>query len=482
MEESVYNRIFVGGSWVTARGSEAIPVINPATEETMAVVHGASEADVKDACESAAQAFGDWSRRSIVDRANLASGIASAIEARTEEIANLITDEIGTPAIESRALQVGSAVRLFRRAAEIGGRMELVETLDSTTVHRVPIGVVACITPWNYPLYQIASKVAAALVAGCCVVLKPSEVAPGSALILADIMRQLGVPDGVFNVVNGSGSDTGEWLIRNSLIDAVSFTGSTRAGERIGGIAGAGLKRVSLELGGKSPSVILPGADIWLAAERTVAKCFQNAGQTCAALTRLIVPHAQCEQIARIAADVARAYRLGDPHAETTNLGPVATSVQRDRIRELLRFADGEGARRFAGGPERPPEAARGFFVQPSVYIATPEMRVAREEIFGPVLTLLPYRDEEEALSLAQNGEYGLSGAVWAPDAARAESFARRIRSGSISINGAPTHPDAPFGGFRRSGFGRERGRYGIEEFLTTQSIHHWPRYEGATT
>lgn len=473
MLRTIHNRIFVGGEWASTRGAEVIPVINPSSEEALAVIHGASDGDVDSACDSAAHAFCTWSNLSIRERAGFMSRIAAEIEARSELIANLITDEVGTPINESRQLQVGTAVRVFRRAAEIGSQMDLVETIDRTKVFKVPIGVVACITPWNYPLFQIASKAAAALVAGCTVVLKPSEVATGSALILADIMRDVGLPAGVFNLVIGSGMVVGERLIQNPLIDAVSFTGSTRAGERIGAISGTGLKRVSLELGGKSPSVILPNADFATAVRKTITKCFQNAGQTCAALTRLIVPADLCKQIAELAATVARSYHLGDPHSEATTLGPVATAGQRERIRDLLRNAAIEGAQLVVGGPEPPPEMTHGFFVQPSVYIAEPHMTIAQQEIFGPALTLMPYANEAEALVLAQNSEYGLSGAVWAGDNMTAEAFARKLRCGSISINGAPTHPDAPFGGFRRSGFGRERGRYGIEEFLTTQAIHH---------
>ena len=467
-----YDRAFIWGRWASVQETEIVPVINPASEERIAVVQGAGEADAISACESAARAFDTWSRLPVTERASLVARVASAIEARSEYLARLITDEIGTPIVESRSLQVGTAARVFRRTAEIAAGMELVEVVGSTKVFSVPVGVVACITPWNYPLFQMACKVAPALVAGCTVVLKPSAAAPGSAMALAEIIREVGMPEGVFNMVIGSGSQLGEYLIQNAAIDAVSFTGSTAAGERVAALSGKSLKRVSLELGGKGPCVLLPDANFPQAIERTVAKCFQNAGQTCAALTRLIVPHKRRDEAVRYVAEAARGYRVGDPRMESTQLGPVAAARQRDRIRELMLSAAAEGAQLITGGPDPPPGMARGFFVQPSVYVAHPEMRIASEEVFGPVLTVLLYADEQEALQLALRGDYGLSGAVWSQDSAVAEEFARKLRSGSISVNGAATHPDAPFGGFRRSGFGRERGRHGIEEFLTTQAVH----------
>jgi aldehyde dehydrogenase (NAD+) len=471
----IYDRAFISGNWVSVRDTEVVPVINPASEERIAVVHGAGESDAIAACESAARAFGRWSRLPMTERASLVARVASTIEGQAEYLARLITDEIGTPIVESRSLQVGAAARVFRQTAEVAAAMELVETIGSTKVFSVPVGVVACITPWNYPLFQMACKLAPALVAGCTVVLKPSVAAPGSATALAEILREVGMPEGVFNMVIGSGSELGEHLIQNAAIDAVSFTGSTGAGERVAALSGKSLKRVSLELGGKSPSVLLPDAKFPLAIKRTIAKCFQNAGQTCAALSRLIVPHERTDEAVRYVAEAARGYRIGDPHLESTQLGPVAAARQRDRIRELMLNAAADGAELITGGPEPPPGMARGFFVQPSAYVAHPEMRIAYEEVFGPVLTLLPYADQDEALQLAQRGEYGLSGAVWSQDSTAAEEFARKLRSGSISVNGASTHPGAPFGGFRRSGFGRERGRRGIEEFLTTQAVHFGP-------
>jgi acyl-CoA reductase-like NAD-dependent aldehyde dehydrogenase len=464
---------FIHGAWVPATGEEVLPVVDPSTEETVMSVRSAGDAEIDAACASAARALGPWSRSPLSERVSFVARIADAIEAQSEPIAALITSEVGTPINESRTLQVATAVRVFRRAAELAHSLELEESMDATKVLRTPIGVVACITPWNYPLYLIATKVAPALVAGCTVVLKPSEVAPGSAIVLADIARAIGLPPGVLNIVFGSGPAVGERILQDPHIDAVSFTGSTRAGARIAQLAGAGLKRVSLELGGKSPTIVLPDADVAVAVERTIAKCFQNAGQTCAALTRLIVPKSALGTVADMAARVARTYRLGDPHDAATRLGPVATSTQRERVREFLRTAASEGAELITGGPDAPADLPRGYFVQPSVYVAGPETTIARNEIFGPVLTLLAYSTEDEALQLAASGDYGLAGAVWARDPQEAEAFARKLRIGSISINGAATHPDAPFGGFRRSGFGRERGRYGIEEFLTTIAIHH---------
>lgn len=470
--QTVHDRAFVGGRWLPVTGQEVFPIVNPATEEIIEFAHGAGEAEIAAACESAARALGTWSRTPITERAKCVSRIAAEIEARSEPLARLITEEIGTPIVESRALQVAAAVRVFRRTADIGAQMHTEELVGSSKVLRVPVGVVACITPWNYPLFQIACKVAPALVAGCTVVLKPSEVAPGAANALAEIVRQLGLPDGVFNMVIGSGSEVGERIVRSAAVDAVSFTGSVAAGARVAAVCGAAVKRVSLELGGKSASVLLPDADVPVAIERTVAKCFQNAGQTCAALSMIIVPDRLLEEAVDMIADRVHRYIVGDPERESTQIGPVATARQRARVRELMSGAAAEGARLVAGGPGPPAGITNGYYIRPSVYVAAPTMRIAQEEVFGPVLAVLPYAHEEEALRFAHGGDYGLSGAVWSADRAAAERFARTCRTGSISINGAPTDPDSPFGGFRRSGFGRERGRYGIEEFLTTQAIH----------
>lgn len=473
MSITTYDQAFINGQWVAATGAESIAVIDPSTEQTIGMIRGASNAEVDAACASAAHSLSSWARRPVSERIEFVERIATALEAQSERLALLITREVGTPIGDSHSLQVKSAVRTFRRAAELGHSVVLEETLDSTKVLRVPAGVICCITPWNYPLFQIASKVASALIAGCTVVLKPSEVAPGSALVLAEITRSIGLPGGVFNLVLGSGPLVGERILQSTHIDAVSFTGSTRAGKRIAQLAGAGLKRVSLELGGKSPSILLPDADISTAVERTVAKCLQNSGQTCAAWTKLIVPSTALSTVTDIAVRCIHSYRMGDPYDKTTTLGPVTTAGQRTRVRALMESATSEGAELLAGGPETPTNLTRGYFVKPSIYLASPEMTLAREEIFGPVLTLLTYSTEQEALQLATSGDYGLSSVIWSRDPQQAEAFGRRLRAGSVSINGAPTHPDAPFGGFRRSGFGRERGRYGIEEFLTTIAIHH---------
>jgi aldehyde dehydrogenase (NAD+) len=339
-------------------------------------------------------------------------------------------------------------------------------------VRRVPVGVAACITPWNYPLYQIATKIVPALVAGTPVILKPSELAPLSVYALARCAQRAGLPAGVLNIVFG-GAAIGQRLVEHPGVDVVSFTGSTITGRQVGALAGASLKKVALELGGKSATVVLSDADLPQAVRQTVSKCYQNAGQTCAALTRLVVARAHLDVACELAAAEASAYRIGDPMDPATRLGPVISAQQRDRIVQMIERATGEGADVVSGGPERPVDCTRGYYVKPTVLrVERPDTQIAQEEAFGPVLVVQPYDDEEQALAIANGTPFGLSGAVWSRDSARAGALAKRMRAGSVSINGAATHPEAPFGGFGASGFGRERGRYGLDTYSTTQAIH----------
>lgn len=469
-ETAELNGIFVGGRWIPATGASVMSVYNPANGQRIGEITSASVADVDQASLAALGAFAAWKNTPVGERAAIVARIADGLEARAEELADGITAEVGTPRHKCVRMQVAPAVQSFRSAARLGPGVMVDERLDSTRVLKVPVGVVACITPWNYPLYQIASKVAAALVAGCTIVLKPSEVAPSNAAVLADVASDAGLPAGVFNVVFGDGPTTGEALISHPAIDFVSFTGSTRAGARIAGIAGGHIKQVSLELGGKSASLILPGADLQLAVGKTLEKSFQNSGQTCAALTRLVVPETALDQVSSSLRAQVASFAVGSPQDASTVLGPVATAAQRDKVLSLTTAARASGAEVLASGPVSGDPA--GYYVPAEAFLTGADDELAQEEVFGPVLAVVPYTDVDEAVFIANNSPYGLSGAVWGPDSEEAGRIAALIRTGSISVNGAATHPDAPFGGFRMSGFGRERGAYGIEEFLTTQSIH----------
>ena len=345
--------------------------------------------------------------------------------------------------------------------------------MGNSLVVREPVGVVAAITPWNYPLHQIALKVAPALAAGCTVVLKPSEVAPFNAFILAEAIEAAGLPQGVFNLVTGYGADAGEALVKHRDVDMISFTGSTRAGKRISELAAQSVKRVALELGGKSASVILDDADLATAVKGTVNGCYLNSGQTCTALTRMLVPDSLYQEAARIAAEVAKSFTVGDPLAETTRLGPLSSQAQLERVRGYIRKGLQEGAELLAGGAE-PPEGVPpgGYYVKPTVFgRVSNDMTIAREEIFGPVLSIIPYQDEEDAVRIANDTVYGLAGAVWSRDDARAQRVARRIRAGQVDVNGGAFNMNAPFGGFKQSGHGREAGVYGLEEFLEYKSL-----------
>jgi acyl-CoA reductase-like NAD-dependent aldehyde dehydrogenase len=355
---------------------------------------------------------------------------------------------------------------------------DLIETyqfeqpLGSSLVVKEPVGVVGCITPWNYPLHQIVAKIAPALAAGCTVVVKPSEVAPLNAFILAEILDSAGLPPGVFNLVTGYGPEVGEALASHPLVDMISFTGSTRAGRRVSELASRTVKRVTLELGGKSPNVLLEDADFQRAVPDAVGQCYANSGQTCSALTRLIVPRSRLREVEELARQVAETYTLGDPFGENTRLGPVISETQRQRVTDYIRKGLEEGAKLVAGGPDRPDGFDKGYYVKPTVFSdVRSDMTIAQEEIFGPVLSILPYDTEEEAVGIANDSAYGLAGAVWAGDAERAKATARRLRTGQVAINGGAFNPFAPFGGYKQSGNGREHGTFGIEEFLEIKSL-----------
>jgi betaine-aldehyde dehydrogenase len=372
----------------------------------------------------------------------------------------------------SRRIQAGLPAAVLESYVKLLGDYAFEERIGNSLVVREPAGVAACITPWNYPLHQMIAKLAPALAAGCTVVLKPSEVAPLSAFILAEIVHEAGLPAGVFNLVTGSGQEVGEHLAGHPDVDLISFTGSLRAGRRVAELAAGTVKRVTLELGGKSAAVVLDDADLQTAVKTTVGACFINSGQTCNAQTRLLVPERLYEEAAALAVTAASAYAPGDPLDEQTRLGPLVSAAQRERVRDYIRQGIAVGADLLTGGTESPDGLTTGFFVRATVFgRVTPDMTIAREEIFGPVLSIMTYRDEEEAVNFANSTPYGLAGAVWSGDPERAECVARRLRAGQVDINGGAFNLLAPFGGCKQSGYGRELGSYGLEEFLTMKSL-----------
>jgi acyl-CoA reductase-like NAD-dependent aldehyde dehydrogenase len=470
----VRDRIYVGGRWVAPQRAETLEVTDAASEQAMAVVCQAGVEDVDAAVRAAAAAFPAWSRTPREERAALLTALADGIEARAEEFTAVMAREIGMPVSVALGNQTRLAITDLRTAVAAMADVAWEETLGATTVVREPVGVVAAITPWNYPLHQVCAKVGAALAAGCTVVVKPSEVAPLSAFLLFDLIDGLDVPPGVLNLVSGTGPEVGEAMVSHRLVDMISFTGSTRAGTRIMQLAADGVRRVALELGGKSANVILEDADLVTAVTRGVDDCFRNSGQNCSALTRMIVPRSRLDEVESLALAQAATYRGGDLFEEATTLGALASAAQRDRVVSYIDRGVEEGARILVGGTERPEETPHGFFVRPTIFTdVRTEMTIAQEEIFGPVLCIIPVDSEEEAVAVANDSQYGLSGAVWSADVERAESVARAIRTGRVSINGAPYNPFAPFGGYKSSGVGRELGRYGIEEFLEHKAIMH---------
>jgi aldehyde dehydrogenase (NAD+) len=464
--------LYIGGSWAPPAGRGTIEVVDPTTEAVTGTVPDGTAEDADRAVRAAAAAFPDWSATPLADRIRFIERVAAAIEARTGELAALITREVGSPYQFSIKSQVGLPIQDLTNTAKAAGELAWEEELGNTLVVREPVGVVAAITPWNYPLHQICAKLAPALAAGCTVVLKPSEVAPLNAFELAEVLDEVGLPPGVVNVVTGTGPVAGEAIVRHPLVDMVSLTGSTRAGTRVMQLAAEGIKRVALELGGKSANVILDDADLEVAVPSGVEGCFRNGGQNCSALTRMLVPRARLEVAERLATAAAEAYLPGDPFDQATRLGPMVSAAQRERVRGYIRGGIEEGAKLLTGGAEAPAGMERGYFVKPTVFSEVRvDMTIAREEIFGPVLSILPYDSEEDAVRIANDTPYGLSGAVWSGDQARAERVARRLRTGRVAVNGGPMNPLAPFGGYKQSGIGRELGRYGLEEFLEVKSI-----------
>ena len=468
----VRDKIYIGGEWVKSTGTGVLEVINATTEQVMGSVPEGTVEDVEAAVAAARKAFESWSVTSVEERADWMRRIAEALGGRMDEIAELIAQEVGMPVKLSSIIQAGLPTTTFGSMPQLLAEMQWEEEVGNSLIVREPVGVVGAITPWNYPLHQIAAKVAPAIAAGCTVILKPSQVAPLNAALLADVIDGVGLPAGVFNLVTGRGSVIGEALALHPDVDAISFTGSPAAGRRVSEAAAGTIKRVALELGGKSPNVILEDADLQKAITDGVAKCFLNSGQTCSALTRMLVPRARLAEAEQIATAVAEHFKPGDPFESGTMLGPLISEDQRELVLEYIRKGSEEGAKLLTGGVEPPEGLEHGYFVRPTVFSdVTPEMTIAQEEIFGPVLVLIPYEDENDAVRIANDSVYGLAGGVWSADEDRAKAVARRIRTGQVEINGGAFNPLAPFGGYKQSGYGRELGRFGLEEFLQVKSL-----------
>jgi aldehyde dehydrogenase (NAD+) len=466
------NKFFIGGQWTAPAAKETIEVHHSGTGEVMGEVPAGTERDIDAAAAAAAGALAAWSATTAEERAGFLQKISEGLKARSDEIAKTIAAEVGMPIKLAGRIQVGLPVANFANYAKIAREFKFEERVGNSLVVKDPVGVVGAITPWNYPLHQITLKLAPALAAGCTVVLKPSEVAPFNAFFLAEVIEAAGLPKGVFNLVTGLGPVVGEALVKHPKVDMISFTGSTRAGKRISEVAAQQVKRVALELGGKSASVILEDADLAAAVKGTVNGCYLNSGQTCTALTRMLVPASKYDEVAKLAAEAAKGFTLGDPLSESTRLGPLASHMQLERVRGYIRKGVEEGAELLAGGAEPPEGVPAGYFVKPTIFGKVKNsMTIAQEEIFGPVLSIIPYQDEEEAVRIANDSPYGLAGAVWSKDDAHAQAVARRIRAGQIDVNGGAFNMNAPFGGFKQSGHGREAGVYGLEEFLELKSL-----------
>jgi aldehyde dehydrogenase (NAD+) len=467
------DKFFIGGQWTAPASKETIDVHAAGTGEVMGKVPAGTEKDIDAAVAAARAAFDAWSATPAAKRAEYLQKISDGLKARAAELGSTIAQEVGMPIKLAGRIQAGLPIANFANYAKIASAYEFEKKVGNSLVVQDPVGVVGAITPWNYPLHQVALKVAPALAAGCTVVLKPSEIAPFNAFILAEVVESAGLPKGVFNLVTGFGPAAGEALVKHPGVDMISFTGSTRAGKRISEVAAQTVKRVALELGGKSASVILEDADLAAAVKGTVSGCYLNSGQTCTALTRMLVPASKYEEAAKLAVDAAKGFTLGDPLSEATRLGPLSSRMQLDRVRDYIKKGVAEGAELLTGGSEQPEGVAPGgYFVKPTVFGRVKNsMTIAQEEIFGPVLSIIPYKDEEEAVKIANDSPYGLAGAVWSGDEAHAQKVARRIRAGQIDVNGGAFNMNAPFGGFKQSGHGREAGVYGLEEFLEYKSL-----------
>jgi acyl-CoA reductase-like NAD-dependent aldehyde dehydrogenase len=470
----VRDSFYINGEWVKASSSETLEVTSSGTGELYATIPVGTVEEANQAVEAASDAFVAWSNTSPKERGEFLVRISEKLAERADEIALDIANEVGMPLMLAKGIQAGIPTMTFADNAKRAAEYTWEEEVGNSTLVREPVGVVAAITPWNYPLHQIANKVAASLAAGCTVVLKPSEVAPINAFILADIIHEVGLPKGVFNMITGLGPVVGEAIVAHPKTDMVSFTGSTRAGKRVMQIAAEMVKRVSLELGGKSANIILEDADLAKAVGDGVFKCYLNSGQTCSALTRMLVPRSRLAEAEDIAVATAAAFAPADPITGSSFLGPLVSATQQQRVRDYITKGIDEGARIICGGVTPPEGLEKGYYVTPTIFSdVTNDMTIAQEEIFGPVLSIIPYDTEDEAVAIANDSNYGLAGGVWAATDEKAFEVARKIRTGQVEINGGAFNVFAPFGGYKQSGIGRELGQYGFEEFLEVKAIQH---------
>ena len=467
-----YTQFYINGQWIEPDSPNRFEVINPATEAVCAHISLGAESDVDKAVTAARKAFESYSQSSREQRIALMEALVEAYKKRYQDIAEAISEEMGAPTKLAVQAQAGAGLGHLVQALEVLRNFDFEEGMGPHRVFKEPIGVCGMITPWNWPVNQISCKVAPALAVGCTMVLKPSEVAPLSGYLFSQVVDAAGVPAGVFNMINGDGAGVGTALSRHPGVDMMSFTGSTRAGSLVAQNAAPTVKRVTQELGGKSPNIILEDADLETAVTGGVRHMYQNTGQSCNAPSRMLVPRAKLAEAEAIAARISETVVAGDPKAESTTMGPVVSAVQFDKIQGLIEKGIAEGAKLVCGGPDRPEGLEKGYFIRPTVFSeANNQMTIAREEIFGPVLTMIPYDSEEEAISIANDTDYGLAAYVQGGDLERARKVASRIRAGNVGLNGANAGMDVPFGGYKKSGNGREWGVHGFTDYLEIKAV-----------